>query len=111
MTPHKLPPRSNPCMFLGYHSNHKGYKCLSLDTNEIIISRHMMFNETIFPFGSMTLNVTPSYIFLDHVDLTTPLSYNNTFDLPIDGGSPLKTPSHFVDPTCPFTNSPNTSSH
>lgn len=34
MTPHKLSPRSTPCVFLGYPSDHKGYRCLNLDTQK-----------------------------------------------------------------------------
>ncbi|KAL4587848.1 hypothetical protein LXL04_000722 [Taraxacum kok-saghyz] len=56
VTPHKLSPRSTPCVFLGYPSNHIGYRCLNLDTQDIIISRHVVFDETDFPFGSMTYN-------------------------------------------------------
>jgi hypothetical protein len=33
--PHKLVPRSSPCVFLGYPSNHKGYCCLDLATNRL----------------------------------------------------------------------------
>jgi Reverse transcriptase (RNA-dependent DNA polymerase)/gag-polypeptide of LTR copia-type/GAG-pre-integrase domain len=49
-TSHKLAPRSIPCVFLGYSSTYKGYKCLNLSTNKIIISRHVLFNEDVFPF-------------------------------------------------------------
>lgn len=48
---HKLSPRSTPCVFLGYPSNHRGYKCFDLQNNRVIISRHVMFNETRFPFS------------------------------------------------------------
>lgn len=65
VTPHKLAPRTTPCVFLGYPSHHRGYRCLDLDTQKIIISRHVTFDETIFPFGSMTPNASPSYTFLD----------------------------------------------
>lgn len=46
---HKLAARSTPCLFLGYPANHKGYRCLDLQTRKIIISRHVVFDETIFP--------------------------------------------------------------
>nr|GEW07629.1 ribonuclease H-like domain-containing protein [Tanacetum cinerariifolium] len=36
---HKLEPRSTPCIFLGYPANHRGYRCLDLVSNKIIISR------------------------------------------------------------------------
>lgn len=68
VTPHKLSPRSTQCAFLGYPSNHKGFKCLNLHT-KIIISRHVVFYETIFPFGSMTSNSSPSYSLLEHISI------------------------------------------
>jgi hypothetical protein len=49
-SPHKLSPRSKTCVFLGYSSVYKGYKCLNLSTNRIYISRHVIFYETTFPF-------------------------------------------------------------
>jgi hypothetical protein len=48
---HKLSFRSLPCTFLGYATNQKGYKCLTSE-GKIIISRHVAFNECIFPFTS-----------------------------------------------------------
>ncbi|GKA33489.1 ribonuclease H-like domain-containing protein [Tanacetum coccineum] len=61
---HKLQPRSTACVFLGYPTLHRGYCCLNLSTNKIIISRHVIFDEDQFPFGSMTPDVPPSYDFL-----------------------------------------------
>lgn len=46
---HKLSPRSTPCLFLGYPIHHRGYRCLDLKTNRIIISRHVIFDESTFP--------------------------------------------------------------
>jgi hypothetical protein len=50
-TTHKLAPRSSLCAFLGYSHDHKGYRCLNLATNRVIISRHVVFDETTFPFA------------------------------------------------------------
>ncbi|GKA55636.1 ribonuclease H-like domain-containing protein, partial [Tanacetum coccineum] len=61
---HKLQPRSTACVFLGYPALHRGYRCLDLSTNKIIISRHVIFDEDQFPFGSMTPDTPPSYDFL-----------------------------------------------
>jgi hypothetical protein len=47
--PHKLAPRSTRCVFLGYSSDHKGYRCLDLSTNCLIVSQHMIFDEDNFP--------------------------------------------------------------
>jgi hypothetical protein len=49
--PHKLVPRSTWCVFFGY-SDHKGYRCLDLSTNCLIISRHVVFNEDNFPLAA-----------------------------------------------------------
>jgi hypothetical protein len=52
IAPNKLASRSSRCVFLGYSSEHKGYRCLDLSSNRIIISRHVIFDESSFPFAS-----------------------------------------------------------
>lgn len=59
-TPHKLAPRSTPCVFLGYSAEHKGYRCLDLKTHRIILSRHVTFDEQQFPFAHLTVAATPA---------------------------------------------------
>ncbi|RLM57903.1 hypothetical protein C2845_PM18G13220 [Panicum miliaceum] len=54
-TPHKLSPRSAAYVFLGYPPSQKGYRCLDLSTRKIIISRHVVFDETHFPFAASKL--------------------------------------------------------
>jgi hypothetical protein len=51
--PNKLSPRSTRCLFLGYSPDHKGYRCLDL-TSHRIISRHVVFDEDVFPFAGST---------------------------------------------------------
>jgi hypothetical protein len=51
-TPHKFSPRSTRCVFLGYSSDHKGYRCLDLSTNRQIVSRHVVFDEASFPLAA-----------------------------------------------------------
>ena len=46
---HKLQHKSVPCIFLGYPFNSKGYTCLDPSSLRIYTSRHVLFNETIFP--------------------------------------------------------------
>lgn len=53
--PHKLAQRSTPCAFLGYPTDHRGYRCLDLSTRRIILSRHVVFDEMIFPLSRTSL--------------------------------------------------------
>ena len=70
----KFSPRSTPCLFLGYPLHHRGYRCLDLKTNCIIISRHVEFDELTFPkaekasqnfqvFDSLEKNPSPVIFF------------------------------------------------
>jgi hypothetical protein len=49
---HKLTLWSTRYVFLGYFVDHKGYRCLDLTNNNIIISRHIVFDEADFPFSA-----------------------------------------------------------
>lgn len=69
----KLAPRSTPCLFLGYPSQHRGYRCLDLKTNKIIISRHVIFDEDVFPAAQKQPNTKPPYTFLDSQEDTSPV--------------------------------------
>lgn len=51
-SPHKLAPRAVRYVFLGYALEHKGYRCLDLASRRVIISRHVVFDETVFPYFS-----------------------------------------------------------
>jgi len=61
----KLQPRSRPHVFLGYPSNHRGYKCLELSSHKIIVSRHVTFDEIVFPLSSSPAPASSFYEFLD----------------------------------------------
>ena len=51
---HKLNHRTTECIFLGYSTVSKGYLCLDLLTNKLYTCRHVLFNETRFPFSFAT---------------------------------------------------------
>ena len=55
----KLEFRSKKCVFLGYSSMHKGYKCLHIPSNRVYISRDVVFDESLFPFASPITAATP----------------------------------------------------
>ncbi|CAL8170379.1 unnamed protein product [Prunus armeniaca] len=46
----KLQPKTSTCVFLGYAGQYKGYICFSLTTNRLFVTRHVLFDETMFPF-------------------------------------------------------------
>lgn len=70
----KLTMHSKECIFLGYSSNHKGYKCLD-PNGRVFISKYVLFNENKFPFPVLFPNskYDPLSVF-DYVSLGAPLS-------------------------------------
>jgi hypothetical protein len=61
--PNKLAPRSLPCVFIGYPPEHKGYRCYHIPTKRVYISRHVTFDEHIFPFADGTAPQSSLYEF------------------------------------------------
>lgn len=49
----KFERKTYPCIFLGYSIAHKGYRCLHPSTNRVYILRHVVFDETEFPFVAL----------------------------------------------------------
>jgi histone deacetylase 1/2 len=79
-TINKLQSRSIPCVFLGYPSNHRGYKCYDLSQNKIILCRHVIFNESEFPFSKLHTPNPETYQFLD--DELSPYIINHLLTQP-----------------------------
>ncbi|GKA91067.1 ribonuclease H-like domain-containing protein [Tanacetum coccineum] len=103
---HKLEPRSTSCIFLGYPANHRGYRCLDIVTNKIIISRHVRFDEDVFPFGNFTSSTKLTYDFLLPPIQTTTNVPNNPITphpttLPTCPPQPNTPPSHNSTPIPP----------
>lgn len=67
--PNKLAPRSMECVLLGFPDNHKGYRCLDLSFNRVIISHHVVFDEQQFPFSRDSPAPLSAYDFLDDTDV------------------------------------------
>ncbi|KAM2827187.1 hypothetical protein COP1_036768 [Malus domestica] len=84
----KLDPRTAKCIFLGYASNYKGYLCYDASKNKMYISRHVLFDETEFPYRSL---VSKSHC----TTISPPPSHSQT---------PIPVPNHsnaLVLPECP----------
>ncbi|CAM8986787.1 unnamed protein product [Rhodiola kirilowii] len=85
------------CVFLGYSSFHKGYKCLDRRTGRIYISRNVVFDEHIFPYA--TPNIVPNLS-----TLTSPVSFPG--DEPATQGVPMRNYNLSLtstDDLCSFT--------
>ena len=49
----KLQPKTIMCVFLGYAPNFKGYICYDVSKKRSYISRHVVFNENVFPYHEL----------------------------------------------------------
>ena len=58
-TPHKLSPRSEACVFLGYPTGHRGYRCYNIATRRVYTSCHVVFVEHVFPFRDTPPRAAP----------------------------------------------------
>ncbi|KAI5332351.1 hypothetical protein L3X38_022480 [Prunus dulcis] len=47
---HKLQPRTATCVFMGYLMGYKGVLCYNCSTNRFVISRHVIHDESVYPF-------------------------------------------------------------
>jgi hypothetical protein len=56
----KFTPKSYPCVFLGYSPIHKGYRCLHPPSKRVYLSRHVIFDEKIFPYANPNLLFSPA---------------------------------------------------
>jgi hypothetical protein len=60
--PHKLAPCSTLCVFLRYSPDHKGYRCFDLCSRRVLISRHVLFDESVFPYSTTTPPSSDPYL-------------------------------------------------
>ncbi|KAI0523320.1 hypothetical protein KFK09_005715 [Dendrobium nobile] len=102
----KLSPRSHECIFIEYSPFHKGYKCLDISSNRTYISRHVTFNETIFPYQYLkpvhnpnllpSLHRTPPSLLIPPSLIAPPTSMptSSTTKLPQSTNSSVQSPSH-----------------
>ncbi|KAM0960324.1 hypothetical protein ACFX2C_025377 [Malus domestica] len=51
----KLQPKTTKCLFLGYASKYKGFICYDILHAKFYISRHVLFDESEFPYSHLSL--------------------------------------------------------
>ena len=57
----KLSPKAETCVFVGYSDEHKGYRCFFYPkTGNLLVSRHVTFDENHFYFDTLTSSTTAS---------------------------------------------------
>jgi len=56
---HKLDTCSVACIFLGYPSDHRGYRCFDPVSRRVLPPRHFTFVEDVFPFARSALRDRP----------------------------------------------------
>jgi len=88
----KLQSKTSKCVFLGYSNKYKGYLCYHVPTLRLYVSRHVIFDETQFPYpasssSSLTTQSSPS-----SASSTCPVLLVNTKNTVIP--SSLVSPSH-----------------
>jgi hypothetical protein len=97
--PQKLAPRSTRCIFLSYSADHKGYMCLDLSTNHLIVSCHVVFDE-----DSFLLAASPNLTDLDFLcDSGAPVS---TIGTPVSPAGSPTTSAYQPIPVVPPSSSP-----
>lgn len=85
---HKFDFHTKKCVFVGYNNHHKGYRCF-VPSGRIYVSRHVVFNESYFPYPSLFPNadsspiaVEPSVLTWLPISTSTDLQYSTTSRLP-----------------------------
>jgi hypothetical protein len=81
------------CVFLGYSNMHKGFKCLDVSKGHIYISQDVIFDESMFPFASLSSNASTRYtskvLLISRAnEITNPINISTAptllvFDLPM----------------------------
>ncbi|KAL0320005.1 UNVERIFIED_CONTAM: Copia protein [Sesamum radiatum] len=103
--PHKdkFGKRALRCVFLGYCTDHKGFKVYDLDTKQLLISRDVIFHEQHFPFNSTSLPSSFTDIPLPIIPLTT-----DNDDIAPVVSSPVDSPLSPMVTTNPPSSTPST---
>ncbi|KAL6326201.1 hypothetical protein AAG906_001596 [Vitis piasezkii] len=93
--PHKFSPRSLQCIFLGYSSSHKGFRCFDTTTSRTYITRHARFDEHFFPFSNTSSATSIADIGLSNFFEPCALEPSPSTSSPTTTRVPPSPPCHF----------------
>jgi histone deacetylase 1/2 len=88
----KLQPKTSKCVFLGYSHKYKGYLCYHVPTLRLYVSRHVIFEETQFPYPESSPSLLTTQPLPSSASSTCPVLLVNTENTVITS-SPVS-PSH-----------------
>jgi hypothetical protein len=80
-TPHKLSYRSTKCIFIGFSSTQKGYRCLDTKDHRIYTSRHVVFDELHFPAHEDPASPAPATFASPGIAISLPSGISSTASL------------------------------
>ncbi|KAJ9547961.1 hypothetical protein OSB04_020504 [Centaurea solstitialis] len=100
---HKLTPRSQPCIFLGYSLSQSAYICFEPSARKFFVSRHVQFVESVFPYVS--LHTTLSRPTSTTIDTWIPPVLN--ISSPPSSAQPSHTPSAASSQEVPSVEAPS----
>ncbi|KAJ4817812.1 hypothetical protein LUZ62_030378 [Rhynchospora pubera] len=108
---HKLDLRALTCVFVGYSTTQKGYRCLHIPTNKIYVSRHVQFDELSFPFHSNFNTPASSNQSGSPSNQTIPLSvFRSVLAQNLVDTTQALNPSNYAGPFSTITTRSNTTS-
>lgn len=110
-TTKKLSPRSSKCILLGYPQLHRGYRCFDLSTKKIIISRHVTFDESTFPYKDSKSTTSSPYKFLEHQTDPSPIFKNILQNTTVNIPPPVVVPADVQAPTQPASSAAEAPRH
>ncbi|KAI5339260.1 hypothetical protein L3X38_018532 [Prunus dulcis] len=112
----KLQPRTCQCIFLGYANGYKGVICYNSHSGRLFLSRHVVHDETVFPFKQMhsthtsrSFPVPSSPLLLLVVLSTAPTPTTDSDTIPLQSSIPpslhtsLQDSTSSATPPCPST--------
>jgi histone deacetylase 1/2 len=114
--------RSKTSIFIGYSIGHRGYKCLVVSTGKIYVSRHVVFDESLFPYEPPqtvvpsiheTPVILPSNLQLSYArsSISTSSNFQTTTPLPQNMATPTEPQFDLDVSTATFVRDPIQNQH